>query len=186
MWWHELIMWAAILPVILYAAGARLKPRAQTQLSTSSMTSRLRPRAKPSTRGSALRWPTVLRLTRARAPRNSSLLTSYSMFVFFCMLHRLDFKTSARKMAANVPLLLDERAAGVDVLKRSARFVASCESVALAAQVLLPPLSPSHTLPSGAQPLPVGAHAPSRHLFCRRRGGSTSRARSGARSGCTC
>ena len=80
MWWHEMIMWAAILPVIF------------------------------------------------------SLLTSYSMFVFFCMLHRLDFKTTARKMAANVPLLLDEKAAGVDTLKRSARFVASCESVALAAQ----------------------------------------------------
>ena len=26
MWWHEMIMWAAILPVVLYAAGARLKP----------------------------------------------------------------------------------------------------------------------------------------------------------------
>jgi len=56
------------------------------------------------------------------------------MFVFFCMLHRLDFETSALKMMANVPLLLDEKAAGIDVLTRSARFVASCESVALAAQ----------------------------------------------------
>ena len=50
------------------------------------------------------------------------------------MLHRLDFETSALKMMANVPLLLDEKAAGIDVLTRSARFVASCESVALAAQ----------------------------------------------------
>ena len=107
------------------------------------------------------------------------------MFVFFCMLHRLDFKTSARKMAANVPLLLDERAAGVDVLKRSARFITSCESIARAAQVLLPPPSLSQR-PFGCSHPSLWVRMRPLTTFCRRRGGSTTRARSGARSGCTC
>ena len=66
-----------------------------------------------------------------------SLLTSYSMFIFFCMLHHLDFLSTRKKLLANVPLLLEDRAAGVDLLTRSARFVARVESVALAAQARL-------------------------------------------------
>ena len=63
-----------------------------------------------------------------------SLLTSYSMFIFFCMLHHLDFISTKKRLLANVPILLEDREAGVDVLTRSARFMARVESVALSAQ----------------------------------------------------
>ena len=62
------------------------------------------------------------------------------------VLHRLDFETSALKMMANVPLLLGGKA------HASERFVASCESVALSAQVVLPPSHPTHP-PAPSSPL---------------------------------
>ena len=66
-----------------------------------------------------------------------ALVTSYSMFIFFCMLHDVDFRSTKNKLVARIPQLIKEEAAGLAVLARSARFVASVESVSLASQARL-------------------------------------------------